>query len=78
MVDGASTMTLFPYLLNVMGSGGWCQYYDIVSIPAECDGWVVVDGASAMTLFPYLLNVMGSGGWCQYYDIVSIPAECDG
>ena len=22
MVDGASTMTLFPYLLNVMGSGG--------------------------------------------------------
>ena len=31
MVDGASTMTLFPYLLNVMGSGGWCQYYDIVS-----------------------------------------------
>ena len=38
MVDGASTMTLFPYLLTVMGSGGWCQYYDIVSIPADCDG----------------------------------------
>ena len=50
MVDGASAMTLFPYLLNVMGSGGWCQYYDIVSyllnvmgsggwsIPADCDG----------------------------------------
>ena len=45
MVDGASTMILFPYLLNVMflyllnvmGSGGLCQYYDIVSLPAGCD-----------------------------------------
>ena len=31
-------MTLFPYLLNVMGSGGWCQCYDIVSIPADVMG----------------------------------------
>ena len=37
-MDGASAMTLFLYMLNVMGSGGLCQYYDIVSIPVECDG----------------------------------------
>ena len=49
MVDGASTITLFPYLLNVMGSGGWCRamtlfpyLLDVIGIGGWCQCYNIV------------------------------------